>query len=109
MALIFPFPLFFLLFIHLRPCFRRYRPLLIQQNFLVDAFFPYSAAATAASTLLRSVGGTILPIFAPKMFTTLGYGWGGTLLACISLPIVPAPLVLFLYGERMRERWKFRP
>lgn len=79
------------------------------QNFLVDCFFPYSAAATAASTLLRSVGGVLLPIFAPRMFVAIGYGWGATLLALVTLPIVPAPLVLFLYGARMREKWKFKP
>ncbi|GAA5827948.1 hypothetical protein JCM11251_005660 [Rhodosporidiobolus azoricus] len=78
------------------------------QNFIVDAFFPYSAAAMAAATLLRSATGTVLPIFAPRMFLDLNYGWGGTLLALVTLPAVPAPFVLFLLGGRLRERWKFR-
>ncbi|GAA6007997.1 hypothetical protein JCM10207_006991 [Rhodosporidiobolus poonsookiae] len=78
------------------------------QNFLVDAFFPYSAAAVAAATLLRSILGGVLPIFSQRLFINLGYGWGGTLLALVSLPAVPAPLVLFLVGGRLRERWKFK-
>lgn len=55
------------------------------QNWLVDAFFPHSAAATAAATMVRSVLGCVLPIFAQSMFLNLGYGWGGTLLALVSL------------------------
>ncbi|BGP12181.1 hypothetical protein JCM10213_009335 [Rhodosporidiobolus nylandii] len=79
------------------------------QNFIVDAFFPYSAAAVAAATLLRSVVGAVLPTFSDRLFLNLGYGWGGTLLALVSLPAVPAPLVLFLCGASLRERWKFKP
>ncbi|GAA5909400.1 hypothetical protein JCM6882_000972 [Rhodosporidiobolus microsporus] len=78
------------------------------QNFIVDAFFPYSAAAMSVATLLRSITGTVLPIFAPRMFINLGYGWGGTLLALVTLPAVPAPVILFLMGGRLRERWKFK-
>jgi hypothetical protein len=55
------------------------------QNWIVDAFFPYSAAAMAAATLLRSITGCILPIFSQALFINLDYGWGGTLLALVSL------------------------
>ncbi|GAA6044187.1 hypothetical protein JCM8097_006444 [Rhodosporidiobolus ruineniae] len=78
------------------------------QTWLVDAYSPYSAAAVAAATLLRSLTGTILPIFAPRLFVNLGYGWGGTLLALVTIPAVPVPILLFLVGGRLRERWKFR-
>lgn len=43
---------------------------------------------------LRSVIACILPIFAPDMFATLGWGWGGTLLALVALVAVPAPVVV---------------
>lgn len=43
----------------------------------------------AAASLLRSVTGCILPIFSDSLFKNLGYGWGGTLLALVS--IVSAP------------------
>lgn len=55
------------------------------QNWIVDAFFPYSAAAMAAASLLRSISGCVLPIFADALFIKLGYGLGGTLLALISI------------------------
>ncbi|KAM0791662.1 hypothetical protein ACM66B_006098 [Microbotryomycetes sp. NB124-2] len=77
------------------------------QNFIVDAFFPYSAAAMAAATLARSIAGCVLPIFSDSLFIKLGYGFGGTILACVSLPAIPAPFVLFLYGHRLREKYKF--
>lgn len=55
------------------------------QNFIVDQFAPYSAAAMAAASLMRSVTGCVLPVFSDAMFLQLGYGWGGTLLACVSI------------------------
>jgi hypothetical protein len=61
---------------------------------IVDAFFPYSAAGIASATALRSVFACIIPIFAPDLFHNLGWGWGGTLLALVSLVAVPAPLVV---------------
>lgn len=42
------------------------------------------------------------------MYESLGYGLGCTLLACVSLPAIPAPFVLFMLGDRMRDRWKFK-
>ncbi|KAI5474875.1 MFS polyamine transporter [Pseudohyphozyma bogoriensis] len=79
------------------------------QGWIVDAFFPYSAAAMAAATFLRSITGCLLPIFSDDLFINLGYGWGGTLLALVSIPAVPAPFILFLYGKQLRERFKFEP
>ncbi|GAA5991335.1 hypothetical protein JCM10908_003263 [Rhodotorula pacifica] len=79
------------------------------QNYLVDAFYPYGAAAMAGATLLRSVTGAILPIFSPIMYKNLGYGVGNTIIACVLLPAIPAPFVVFKAGERLRERWKFQP
>ncbi|KAM0747748.1 MFS general substrate transporter [Meredithblackwellia eburnea MCA 4105] len=77
------------------------------QNWIVDEFYPYSAAAMAAASLLRSTTGCVLPIFADNLFLKLGYGWGGTLLALVSLPALPAPVVLFYWGPILRKRFKF--
>lgn len=79
------------------------------QNYLVDAFYPYGAAAMAGATLLRSVTGAILPVFSPIMYKNLGYGIGNTIIACVLLPAIPAPFIVFKAGERLRERWKFKP
>lgn len=77
------------------------------QNFLVDAFFPYSATAVAGATALRSITACILPEFTGDMFHDLGWGWGSTLLACVALVAVPAPAIMFKYGRSLRERFQF--
>ncbi|PWN22803.1 MFS general substrate transporter [Microstroma glucosiphilum] len=75
--------------------------------YLVDAFIPYSASATACAVLVRSVLAAAFPLFADKMYHTLGYGWGSSLLAFVALAGVPVPLVLFRYGAFLRQKYKF--
>lgn len=73
-------------------------------TYLVDAFGVFAASAVAASTVLRSLGGAVLPLAGGKMFETLGLGWGSSLLAFIALAMIPVPVVLYRYGERVREK-----
>jgi hypothetical protein len=44
----------------------------------------------------------VLPLAAPKMYSSLGLGWGNSLLAFLALAMVPIPVLLFIYGEKMR-------
>ncbi|PWI66704.1 hypothetical protein PCL_04842 [Purpureocillium lilacinum] len=73
-------------------------------TYLVDAFGVFAASAVAASTVLRSLGGAVLPLAGGKMFETLGLGWGSSLLAFIALAMIPVPVVFYRYGERVREK-----
>lgn len=73
-------------------------------TYLVDAFGAFAASAVAASTVLRSLGGAALPLAGGKMFATLGFGWGGSLLAFIALAMVPVPLAFYRYGELIRKK-----
>lgn len=74
-------------------------------TYLVDSFMRYAASAVAAVTVLRSLFGFAFPIFAPAMFRALGYGWGNTVLAIAAVGIgFPTPVLLWLYGERLRKR-----
>ncbi|KJZ78858.1 hypothetical protein HIM_01631 [Hirsutella minnesotensis 3608] len=75
--------------------------------YLVDAFGAYAASAVAASTVLRSLGGALLPLAGGRMFDTLGFGWGSSLLAFIALAMVPCPVIFYRYGERIRARKLF--
>ncbi|MCJ1290234.1 hypothetical protein MMC34_001770 [Xylographa carneopallida] len=80
------------------------------QVYVLDAYADYTASASAASQLLRSIFGFAFPIFAPQMYGALGYGWGNSLLAFVFLAVgVPAPVVLWRYGARLRamgkEQW----
>jgi len=75
-------------------------------TYMVDAFTPYAASATAANTVLRSIGGALLPLAGPKMYAALGLGWGNTLLSAIALGSVPIAGFVYRNGENIRERYK---
>lgn len=73
-------------------------------TYLVDAFGQYAASAVAANTVLRSLGGALLPLAGGKMYAALGLGWGSSLLAFIAVAMVPVPLVFYRYGGRIRQK-----
>ncbi|KAH6648263.1 major facilitator superfamily domain-containing protein [Truncatella angustata] len=75
------------------------------QNYLLDTYPKYAASTTAALTVLRSLLGALLPLGGLQMYNTLGLGWGNSLLAFVSLALVPIPLVFFIFGERIRNRF----
>jgi hypothetical protein len=75
------------------------------QTYLVDCYGKYAASALAANTVLRSIFGCVLPLAGPKMYATLGLGWGNSLLAFVALAFSPVPFIFFTYGERIRERF----
>ena len=75
--------------------------------YVLDAYAEYTASAAAAAQLLRSITGFAFPIFAPQMYQTLGYGWGNSVLAFLFLALgVPAPLLLWKYGAKLRAMGK---
>jgi multidrug resistance protein len=76
------------------------------QNYFIDSFEQYAASAIAAGTVFRSVVGGIIPLGAPSLFEKLGYGWGISVFAFVSLLLAPAPILFFTFGERIRERFK---
>ncbi|KAH5403970.1 hypothetical protein HBI88_172610 [Parastagonospora nodorum] len=76
------------------------------QNYFIDSFEQYAASAIAAGAVFRSLVGGIIPLGAPALFEKLGYGWGISVFAFVSLLLAPAPLMFYLFGERIRERFK---
>ncbi|KAF7125887.1 hypothetical protein CNMCM5793_002246 [Aspergillus hiratsukae] len=75
------------------------------QGYLIDTYQLYAASAMAAVMVLRSLLGFALPLIAPSLYTTLGFSWGNSLLAFIAIFIgIPSPLLLWFYGERLREK-----
>jgi len=77
------------------------------QAYVMDSFLKHVASASAASQLLRSIAGFAFPLFAPKMYQSLSYGWGNRLLAFLFLAIgVLAPLVLWKYDAKLRAKGK---
>ncbi|KAK4234690.1 major facilitator superfamily domain-containing protein [Achaetomium macrosporum] len=79
--------------------------LMSTQLYLVNLFGSEGAAsALGANLLLRYISGTFLPLAGPKMYRTLHYGWGNSLLALLSLAFLPFPILFYKYGERFRAK-----
>jgi MFS family permease len=78
------------------------------QTYMVDAYPMHAASAIAANTVLRSLAGAFLPLAGPKMYDTLGLGWGNSLLAFIALACAPISWVFYRYGEKIRTHPKFQ-
>jgi MFS family permease len=77
------------------------------QQYVMEAFQGHVASASAASQFLRNIFAFCFPLFAPAMYERLGHGWGNSLLAFVFLGLgVPAPIILWRYGARLRDRGK---
>jgi len=78
------------------------------QTYVVDAFSTHAASALASITFLRSLAGFGFPLFAPTMYTALGYGKGNSILAAVGILVgCPAPFILWFYGERIRKASRY--
>jgi hypothetical protein len=80
--------------------------MLSHQQYLIDAFTIYAASAVAANTVLRSVVGGVLPLAGLSMYEALGLGWGNSVIAFISLAMIPIPFAFYAFGERIRKSTK---
>ncbi|PVH80244.1 MFS general substrate transporter [Cadophora sp. DSE1049] len=75
------------------------------QTYVVDAYTTYAASATGAAAFVRTIAGFGFPLFAGKLYGTLGVGWGNAVLAFVALGVgIPAPILFWRYGERIRGR-----
>ncbi|GLA46418.1 hypothetical protein AnigIFM63604_009891 [Aspergillus niger] len=78
------------------------------QMYVIDCYPAYAASANAALTATRSLVGSVLPLAGPKLFSSLGLGWGNSLLGFLALAFVPVPILFNRYGQTIRERWVVR-
>ncbi|KAI1756599.1 major facilitator superfamily domain-containing protein [Xylaria castorea] len=77
--------------------------------YILDEFREYAASANAAVRVLSQVLGFVFPIFAPKLYGTLGYGWGNSILAFVFIVLAfPVPACLWLWGDKLRAIGKQR-
>ncbi|KAF7556130.1 hypothetical protein G7Z17_g1675 [Cylindrodendrum hubeiense] len=76
--------------------------------YVVDAFPKHAASATAATTVLRSIGGALLPLVGPNMYDKLGQGWGNTLLAAVALAMIGMIFLTMKYGEFLRTNPRYQ-
>jgi MFS family permease len=73
------------------------------QTYIVDSYQTYAASAMAACAILRSLAGFGFPLFAPYMYQSLGYGWGTSVLAFVTMGIGwVAPFAFWRFGPKLR-------
>ncbi|KAI1636614.1 major facilitator superfamily transporter [Biscogniauxia mediterranea] len=76
-------------------------------TFLVDAYPLYAASALAANSFLRCAFAAAFPLFGTQMYNKLGYQWASSLLAFLTLAMMPFPYIFFRYGKQLRRRSEF--
>lgn len=74
------------------------------QLYLIDMNPRYSASAVGAAAVFRSSFGFSFPLFGREMYDKMGYGWANSMCGILCLVLgVPFPLIIFFYGERLRN------
>ncbi|KAL2214714.1 MFS general substrate transporter [Sarocladium strictum] len=76
--------------------------------YVLDAYGPlYGASASGALQLSRYMLSAAFPLFALRMFQTLGVGWALSLLGFITLIMAPIPWLFWYYGPQIRARSRY--
>ncbi|KAF2147044.1 uncharacterized protein K452DRAFT_314286 [Aplosporella prunicola CBS 121167] len=76
-------------------------------DYLVDAYAKYAGSAIAAVTLGENLSAAFLPLAAQSMYTNLGYRWASSLLGFIALALSFSPVVLVVWGRKIRAKSPF--
>ncbi|KIX92435.1 uncharacterized protein Z520_11910 [Fonsecaea multimorphosa CBS 102226] len=77
--------------------------------YIIDAYLMFAASALAGNTIIRSLFAAACPLFDRQMFENMKIQWGFTLLGCVAAVLVPVPLLLHLYGPKLRQKSKWAP
>jgi hypothetical protein len=73
------------------------------QTYTIDSFPTFAASGVAALTVSRSLFGAFLPLAGPSMYAALGLGWGNSVLGFIAIGLIPAPLLIYKFGGKIRK------
>ncbi|KAF4959466.1 hypothetical protein FGADI_1687 [Fusarium gaditjirri] len=75
------------------------------QAYMIDAYPDHTSSAIAAEQFPRSLAAFLFPLFTPKMYAALGYGWGNSAMAFAELALeLAAPMLLWKVGASLRAR-----
>ncbi|KAJ9297780.1 hypothetical protein DTO271G3_4001 [Paecilomyces variotii] len=73
--------------------------------YLTDVYGPLNgASAMAANGIVRYMLGGSFPLFTVQMYEKLGIDWATSLLAFVSLALLPVPWLFFRYGSLIRKK-----
>ncbi|CAO1628107.1 unnamed protein product [Parajaminaea phylloscopi] len=71
--------------------------------YLTDSYGAFSASALGAAILIRNIAGAVSPLFASYQFNNLGNHWATSLIAFLSLLLIPASFFFFYRGKTLRD------
>lgn len=72
-------------------------------NYIIDIYMTIANSAIAGNTMVRSGFAAGFPLFGPAMFHRLGVEWATSLLAFLSLAMIPIPVLFWKYGKEIRK------
>ncbi|PSN74061.1 MFS general substrate transporter [Corynespora cassiicola Philippines] len=72
--------------------------------YIVDVYQKHANSAMSIHVVFRSLVASSFPLWAAPMYARLGVTWACSVLALLSFVLVPAPILLFLFGHKVR-RW----
>lgn len=73
-------------------------------GYLTDAYTSVAGSAVAALALGENLFSAWVPLATPKMYRVLGVHWAGSLLAFVAVALSFVPVVLTIYGRRIRNK-----
>ncbi|KAK6434903.1 hypothetical protein LTR95_008910 [Oleoguttula sp. CCFEE 5521] len=77
-------------------------------TYLIDIYGPLNgASALAANGVARYSMGAVFPLFTFQMYSRLGVAWATSLLAFISVAMLPIPWIFFKYGPKIRAKSQY--
>ena len=76
-------------------------------NYIIDVYTRYANSALASNTFMRGIFGATFPLFAADTFHNLGVAWATSVLAFLTLAMVPIPLLFYRFGARIRANSKY--
>ncbi|KAJ5396941.1 hypothetical protein N7509_005054 [Penicillium cosmopolitanum] len=76
-------------------------------SYLVDSYTVYAASVMAANSVVRSLFGTVFPLFTTQMYEKLGNQWASSVPAFLVLVCVPFPFLFHRYGSKIRSKCKY--
>lgn len=77
--------------------------------FLVDIYLQSAASAMAANTCVRSAVAAGFPLAAPQMYKSLGIPWATSVLGFLCVLLIPAPILFYRYGRKLRQMSRYAP
>lgn len=76
-------------------------------TYILDAYAKYAASAIAGAAFLENILAAFLPLATQSMYQSLGFHWASSLLGFLALGLSCVPVVLFVFGGKIREKSPF--